>query len=179
VNEALEATLRDLMLRYQQGDAQAFDELYACLAPPLRRYLIARSRQAPADDLLQDTFLQIHRSRRSYDPARPVRPWAFAIARYVHLMSLRTKRRKDRPSVPLDDAPELPVPPEVEGLASRDELSRVLARLQPEALETVLLHHVWGFSFEEIGKMVGMSAGAARVRSSRALSKLRKLLRRP
>jgi DNA-directed RNA polymerase specialized sigma24 family protein len=44
-------------------------------------------------------------------------------------------------------------------------------------VESLLLHHVWGFSFEEIGKMLGIRAGAARVRSTRAMSALRGLLK--
>ena len=110
--------LRTLMVRYQAGDAEAFDQLYVALGPLLRRYLIALARDAQrADDLLQDTFLQLHRSRRTYNPSRPVRPWAFAVARHMWLMDQRTRRRKAPPHQDLDTAPELPVPPEAEGLA--------------------------------------------------------------
>jgi RNA polymerase sigma-70 factor, ECF subfamily len=170
--------LRALMVRYQAGDADAFEQLYGALAPPLRRYLIALARDAQrADDLLQDTFLQLHRSRRTYNPSRPVRPWAFAVARHMWLMDQRTRRRKAPPHQDLESAPELPVPPEAEGLAREDELRRVLARLPADRTEALLLHHVWGFTFEEIGKMLGIRAGAARVRASRAMTALRGLLK--
>ena len=175
---AAEDHLRTLMVRYQAGEADAFEQLYAALAPALRRYLVALARDAQrADDLLQDTFLQLHRSRRTYNPSRPVRPWAFAVARHVWLMDQRTRRRKAPPHVDLEAAPEFPVPPEAEGLAREDELRRVLARLPPDRTEALLLHHVWGFTFEEIGKMLGIRAGAARVRASRGMSALRGLLK--
>lgn len=174
-----ESALRALMARYQQGEAAAFDELYAALAPALRRYLIALARDGPAaDDLLQDTFLQLHRSRRSYNPAQPVRPWVFAVARHVFLMDRRTRRRKAPPHVDLDAAPEMPVPAEVEALGRDDELRRAVAVLPPARAEALLLHHVWGFTFEEIGKMLGIRAGAARVRASRAMQALRQRLAR-
>jgi RNA polymerase sigma-70 factor, ECF subfamily len=170
--------LRALMVRYQAGDAYAFEELYTLLGPALRRYLFALAREAPrADDLLQDSFLQIHRSRRTYNPSRPVRPWAFAVARHAWLMDQRTRRRKAPPHADLEDAPELPVPPEVEGLARGDELRRALASVPPERTEALLLHHVWGFTFDEIGKMLGIRPGAARVRASRAMGVLRGLLK--
>lgn len=166
------------MVRYQEGDAAAFEQLYVALAPLLRRYLLALTRDAQrADDVLQDTFLQLHRSRRTYNPARPVKPWAFAVARHMWLMDRRTRRRKAPPHVDLDAAPELPVPPEAEGLARQDELRRVLARLPADRTEALLLHHVWGFTFEEIGKLLGIRAGAARVRASRAMTALRGLLK--
>lgn len=166
------------MVRYQAGDPLAFDELYARLGPALRRYLLALAREAQhADDLLQDTFLQIHRSRRTYNAARPVRPWAFAVARHVWLMHQRTRRRKAPPHADLESAPELPVPPEVEGLARADALRRALAQVSADRVEPLLLHHVWGFTFEEIGKMLGIRAGAARVRATRAMSALRGLLK--
>lgn len=165
------------MVRYQASDACSFDELYALMAPALRRYLFALARDAQrADDLLQDTFLQIHRSRRTYNPARPVRPWAFAIARHVWLMDERTRRRKRPAHAPLD-AEDLPVPAAVESAARGGEVRRALARMPPDRTEPLLLHHVWGFTFEEIGKMLGIRSGAARVRASRAMAALRELLK--
>jgi RNA polymerase sigma-70 factor, ECF subfamily len=169
--------LRALMVRYQAGEADAFEQLYTLLAPPLRHYLLALARDGQrADDLLQDTFLQIHRSRRTYNPGRPVRPWAFAVARHMWLMDQRTRRRKSPPHVDLDAVPEFPVPPEAEGLAREDDLRRALAQLPPDRAEALLLHHVWGFKFDEIGKMLGIRAGAARVRASRGMAALRGLL---
>lgn len=172
-----EDELRSLMVRYQSGDAAAFDELYARLAPSLRRYLLSLARDGrAADDLLQDTFLQVHRSRRAYNPARPVRPWVFAVARHVWLMAQRTRRRKAPDHLDLESVPELPVPPAVEGLAREELLRTALAALPRERAEILLLHHVWGFTFDEIGKMLGIRPGAARVRASRAMAVLRGLL---
>lgn len=76
-----------LMAAYQAGAIEAFDALYEYLAPSLLHYLAAATRdRAHAQDLLQETFLQIHRSRRACRTGLPVRPWVFAIARHVALM---------------------------------------------------------------------------------------------
>jgi RNA polymerase sigma-70 factor, ECF subfamily len=166
--------LRQLMTAYQAGSLHAFERLYTVLASPLLAYLIALCRdRAHAQDLLQETFLQIHRSRRAYRTDLPVRPWVFTIARHVWLMDRRTRSR--RPAAD-QELPDLPVPAEVEGLAERDRLTRALAGLLPDRREALLLHHVWGFSFAEIGQLLGIRADAAKLRSSRGMGDLRRKL---
>jgi RNA polymerase sigma-70 factor (ECF subfamily) len=87
--------LRALMAGYQRGELEAFDALYLALAPGLRRYLGALCRDAArVDDLLQETFLQIHRARHAYDPRLPAEPWLFSIARHVFLMERRSRSRR-------------------------------------------------------------------------------------
>ena len=70
----------------------------------------------------------------------------------------------------------MPVPAEVESLADRDRLRRALDDVLPDRREALLLHHVWGFSFAEIGQMLGIRADAAKLRSSRGMADLRRLL---
>lgn len=171
------AAARDLMVAYQGGALEAFRDLYALLAPPLRRYLgyLAR-RHDIADDLLQETFLQMHRSRASWDPERPVAPWAFGLARNVFLMHRRAASRFSAVHQSLDAPPELPVPAEADSMAARDLVQRALAALGRDQSEPLLLHHVWGFTFEEIAGMTGLTSAAARARSSRAMATLRETL---
>src|SRR5580693_430551 len=95
--DAAERELCALMEAYLDGRIEAFDGLYAALSHRVRGYLMGLCRDgARADDLLQDTFLQIHRSRRTYEPGRPVTPWVFAIARHVYLMQRRSAGRRLR-----------------------------------------------------------------------------------
>ena len=162
------------MAAYQAGSMAAFEALYASLASPLLAYLTALTRdRAQAQDLLQESFLQIHRSRRAYRPGLPVRPWVFTIARHVWLMDRRHRGRR-----PLADQqlPEVPVPAEVNGLADRDLLRRALDDVLPDRREALLLHHIWGFSFAEIGQMLGIRPEAAKLRSSRGMADLRRVL---
>jgi RNA polymerase sigma-70 factor (ECF subfamily) len=70
------------MDRYAQGDDSAFAELYDGLAPRLLGFLVRQTRdQAKAEDIVQQTMLQIHRARGRFLPGAEVTPWAFAIAR--------------------------------------------------------------------------------------------------
>jgi RNA polymerase sigma-70 factor, ECF subfamily len=162
------------MIRYQGGSLQAFEEIYARLAPGVRRYLWHLTAGSEiADDLLQEAFLQMHRSRAAYNPQYPVRPWVFGLARNVFLMNRRAARRWSQVHDSREDLPDFPVLPEADRLGSQDEIRRSLANVDPGQAEALLLHHEWGFSFEEIAGMLGISAAAARARASRGMADLR------
>lgn len=174
-----EATLQRLMAEYQGGSGEAFDGLHEALAPQLRGYLISATRdRARADDLLQETFLQIHRARAAYRPGWPVRPWVFAIAKRVYLMDRRAAGRRARHEVPAGaEAPDASVPASVDQLNERRELALALRRVSPDGRRAFILHHVIGFSFADIAAKLGIDHGAAKVRSSRAASTMRAWLR--
>jgi RNA polymerase sigma-70 factor, ECF subfamily len=171
---AADDELQRLMTAYQAGRMEAFEELYSRLSPALLGYLATLTRdRTRAEDLVQETFLQLHRSRHTYRPELPLRPWVFTIARHVWLMDRRTRSRRPAADAEL---PDLPVPPEIERLSDRDTLRRALGAILPERREALLLHHVWGFSFAEIGRLLGIRSDAAKLRSSRGMADLRSRL---
>jgi len=88
-------------------------------------------------------------------------------------MDRRYRNRRPRSE---GELPDVPVPAEVESLADRDRLRRALDDVLPDRREALLLHHVWGFSFAEIAQMLGIRADAAKLRSSRGMADLRRLL---
>ena len=163
VSPAAGTSLSRLMAGYQAGDAACFDALYAALAPGLRRYLSALTRDAArAEDLLQETFLRMHKVRHTYDPARPVEPWAFAIARHVFLMAHRRARRsREAPLLSTEYTQPGMTAPDVAAVSAH-ELARALDALPRDRREAVVLHHVWGFRFDEIATRLGIQEGAAR-----------------
>jgi RNA polymerase sigma-70 factor (ECF subfamily) len=168
--------LATLMADYQAGRIEAFDALYAALAGDLRASLIGLCRDAArADDLLQETFLQIHRARASYRPGLPVRPWVRAIAMRVYLMDRRAALRRDRHEARAG-APARAAAAADRVAGARDGLVRALARVPADTRAAFLLHHLFGFTFAEIAARLGIRAGAAKVRSSRARLRLRALL---
>lgn len=168
------------MVAYQAGDESAFESFYGELAGPVRAFLASLTRNAArADDLLQETFFHVHRARQTYDPTRSAKAWVYAIAHNVFLMACRTDRRRGRnEELPADELPDLPVPAEAESLASRDLVARALATLPVDRREALLLHHVEGLSFQEVGAVLGVTTMAAKLRSHRAMTQLRELLSR-
>ena len=171
------AELRALMSRYQKGEMLAFEGLYAALAPPLARYLRSLTHDAArAEDLLQDTFLQIHRSRRSFDPRLAVEPWAYAIAWHVYLMSQRSLGRRLRLEAASAEAHEPHSPPHDAPFMAQRRLNQGLRQLTQERRDAVVLHHVWGLSFREIAERLRISDQAAKLRASRGIAALREIL---
>jgi RNA polymerase sigma-70 factor (ECF subfamily) len=168
-----ERRLRQLMTAYQAGDLSAFEELYAVLAEEARRFFARSRRGVVVNDLVQDLFLEIHRSRRSYAPPLPVRPWIFGIARNVCARDRRRARMQ-----PMAGAMETEAGLQPEGLPATESLDieNALTALPASTREPWLLHHVLGLSFHSIASRLGITVMAAKLRSSRATRALRQAL---
>ena len=174
--DGAEARLCRLMAGYLEGRIDAFDALYDTLAPRIRSYLLGHCRDAAlADDLVQDTFMQLHRSRRTYEPGRPVLPWVFAIARHVHLMQRRTFARRVRFEERLagDRAAAAPPRDDVAALAESEAVRRALGAVLADQRRALLMHHIEGWSFAEIAARLGIRVNAAKTRAFRGMRKLR------
>jgi RNA polymerase sigma-70 factor (ECF subfamily) len=169
------------MQAYLDGRIEAFDALYAAFAGRLRGYLLSQCRDPTlADDLLQETFMQIHRSRRTYQPGRPVTPWVYAIARHVYLMKRRSAGRRTRFEASLaadvrlgDDVSRDALDTIVEGA----EIRRALSGVPADQREALLMHHVEGWSFVEIATRLGIRVNAAKTRAFRGMKKMREHLK--
>jgi len=172
-----EERLRELMVAYQGGAYEAFEALYASLIGPIRGWLTSATRDAArAEDLAQDTFLQMHRARHTYDAAYPVVPWVMAIARHVYLMDRRTASRRPR-YVGGEQAPERAVAADVDRRIHGAPVREAVRRISPDRRGAMLLHHVGGWTFREIARKFGIREAAAKLRSSRAVRQLRDALR--
>src|SRR5882724_10171759 len=89
------STANAAMNRYAMGDDDAFSALHSVLAPEPRRYLLRQTRNASrAEDLLQQTLMQIHCARDRFFIGADVFPWAFSIARRFLIDSIRLERRE-------------------------------------------------------------------------------------
>jgi RNA polymerase sigma-70 factor (ECF subfamily) len=180
------AELADLMARYVDGDAAAFRELYAAVAPRLYGYLVKMARtRALADDLLQQTFLKIHRARGAYVRGADPLPWIYSIA---HRTFIDAVRKDKRAIVAVGSDDELPeVRADLGGAADgvRDEAADpeqvktaldALAALPAQQREAVVLTKLEGKSVAEAAEIAGTTVGAMKVRAHRGYEALRSLL---
>lgn len=172
------------MAAYASGDGRAFARLFALLAPSVHAFFFRSFRDTfVADELMQSTFLKIHRARGTYRTGLPLRPWVFTIASHVRRDELRRRYRvkedcdEDR-LAKAEEQQAMDRARENEGAASdtaaavHDALDRL-----PETQRIVLqLHRFEGMTFGEIAKILGTSEVAVRGRAFRAYEQLRKEL---
>jgi RNA polymerase sigma-70 factor, ECF subfamily len=163
------------MAAYRAGEIEGFARLYELLAGDLQRYFRRTPLDAAAaEDLVQETFLELHRARRTHLPGLPVRPWVFGIARHVLARHRRARGRRARLESALPVG-ELGAPATPSRLETADVRAAV-ERLAPSRRAPWLLHHVEGLSFQEIAARLRIGVGAAKLRSSRAMKSLRRTL---
>ena len=164
-----------LMRAYvQQGDRSAFEALFRRYAGRLLGYFSRTAGPAHAQDMLQKTFLHVHRARHDFRDGAPVRPWIFAIAANVRREHWRRRGRK--PETALDPDRHVPaVEPSTSSPTDR-AVRRALEQLPEGQREVVVLHWYEGLTFSEVSRMVGASPSAVKVRAHRAYKQLRAIL---
>jgi RNA polymerase sigma-70 factor (ECF subfamily) len=121
--------------------------------------------------------MAVHRARHTYDPARPFRPWLFAIVRHKTIDILRKQRQREtvadqytRDQAVLSQAAGTP---EAASTVPEDGL---LERLPDPHREILVLTKIIGYSIAEASGKLGISQSAAKVRVHRAVHKLRQLM---
>lgn len=169
-----------LMAAAQAGDRRAYEELLRECLPLLRAICRARLRDATeAEDAVQDTLLTIHRARDSYNATRPFRPWLVAIAERRALDRLRSRGRRAGREVPVDAAGEIASPERSAeaGLDAQRAAADLRGAVQdlPTAQRTALgLTKIEDLSLAEASRRSGMSVGALKVATHRAMGALRR-----
>lgn len=175
------------MARYCDGDKSAFSELYAHVAPRLSAYLARLTgNRALADDMLQLTFLKVHRARAAYVRGAAPMPWLYAIAHRTFLDEARRQKRSKVVAPKAEDSmPEIRAhisgkPEEAVELPKDQALVRaVMAALQelPQTQrEALVLTKLQGKTLAEAAEIVGTTTGAMKLRAHRGYVALRKAL---
>lgn len=167
----VEPALRALMARALDGDACAYEDMLQQLSGLLRAYFRRRvQRDGEAEDLVQETLLAVHEKRHTYDRARLLTPWVFAIARFKLAGLRRTQVR--RPTTALDEAVAVGEPGDQDEAAVRLDLSRLLAVLPARQRRLLVGVKLRGESVAHIAEAEGMSEGAVKVSVHRGLRTL-------
>ena len=179
----------ELLALFRQGTHEAFGalvrryegELYGYL----RRYLGDRDL---ADDVFQNTFLQLYTKIDQYGTGRPVRPWLYAIATNQAIDALRRQNRHQTVRLHLDgddandtDMPGLltlleshgPSPLEQLQTEERKQLIRATVEKLPDFLkQVVILAYYQGLKYKDVADILGIPVGTVKSRLHTALSKL-------
>ena len=165
----------DLLRRFVDGDAAAFETLFREFSPEVYRWIVRILRdRAAAEDALVEAFWRAHRGRARFDPSRSFGAWMRRIATHVAFDHLKRARRLGRPDAVDDRIP---------ARAGREpDVSRLVARafasLPPKLQIVAVLALVEGQSHAEIADALGVPVGTVKSRVFRATRALRAELTR-
>lgn len=167
----------DLMRSYQRGDETAFQVLFQRHGHRIFRYFVHYTGdRAQAEDLLQQTWLQLHRARARFRPDEPFLPWLYTIAANLRRNSARARARSGADLTRDGELPE-PPPPALGDAEGRDLAVRQAVAALPESYRDVILLHRWHeLGFAEIARILGTTEGAVKLRAHRGYLCLRELL---
>jgi RNA polymerase sigma-70 factor (ECF subfamily) len=175
-----------LMAAYVSGDHGAFERLFRRLAPKVYGFFMRSFGDATvAEELVQVTFLHVHRSRATYRLGLPVRPWLFAVAAHARRDELRRRYRikEDCDEEALVAAEAAHAAATAAGSVADDAEDARATRVReaiaslPESQRVVVhLHRYEGLTFVEIAAILGTTPVAVRVRAFRAYERLREEL---
>jgi RNA polymerase sigma-70 factor (ECF subfamily) len=167
----------ELMGAAQAGDQERYRELLLDISPMLTRFLRRwASHPQDLDDLTQETLIAVHRARHTFDPARPLEPWLFAIARHVAADHLRRQATRLARELPVATLPEVAALDPGDEAAALRRLEGALAQLPAQQREAFELLKLEGVSIAEGAARAGTTTGALKVRAHRAYRALKAML---
>ena len=172
---------REIIGRCLAGEREAFATLvdrYRSMAFTVAYRMVGDG--DAANDLAQEGFIAAYRDLRSFRQDSRFSTWLCSIV----VNKCRDHLRSGKKMVPVDAVPDLragaAADPERAAAIEQteDRLQQALRELPPEYREVLVLKHVEGWSYEEIAGVLGLSAGALKVRAHRAREMLRTILER-
>jgi RNA polymerase sigma factor (sigma-70 family) len=163
----------ELMEFYQMGNDLAFEILFHRHSGRVFGFLSKRlTKKKDADDLLQDVFLKLHRSKHLYNNTLPFSPWLFSITRSVLLDSVKKKQLED----PTEPANFDLLQVEKNQAEQNYDLDKIITSLPPQQQQVVNMRIYDEQTFEEIADRLSTSPENARQLFSRGIKKLRELI---
>jgi RNA polymerase sigma-70 factor (ECF subfamily) len=177
-----------LMLRYQAGDAGAFDALYARHRGGLFRFIARQCRtKEQIEEIFQDVWMNLIQARERYHVGAQFRTYLYTLAHNRMIDHFRRHARSelalfeneagetaaDQLHAPRTDEPAVRAQSNEQGAA----ILRAIAALPAPQREAFLLHEEAGLSIEEIAQAVGIGFETAKSRLRYAIARLRESLR--
>jgi RNA polymerase sigma-70 factor (ECF subfamily) len=185
-------TDEELLSRYREtADPEDFNELVRRYERELYRYLVRYlGDPSLADDVFQNTFLQVHLKRALYEEGRPVRPWLYSIATHQAVDALRKAGR--HPTVSLDQqiatgdadpgalinllVSETPSPLSfLQGQERQEWVRNAVAKLPETLRQTLIMAYYQDMKYREIAEALNIPVGTVKSRLHAALAKLNEM----
>jgi RNA polymerase sigma-70 factor (ECF subfamily) len=181
----------EIMLRVKAGDDPAFDYLVQKYRRPMVGFMYRMAHNtAAAEDLAQEVFLRVYRSRASYEPSAKFTTWLYRIATNLAVNHARdTRHERPENMASLDEPDEetgttmdvADTSPNVEEKLVRQERLKAI-RQKVESLPerqrlAVLMHKYQQMDYKQIGEVLKLSESATKSLLFRAYETLREQLK--
>lgn len=179
----------DLMEAFQNGNEQAFNELVNRYQVRLHNFLFRYTKDhQDCEDLVQETFLRVHKSKHSYERIAKFSTWMYTIALNLAKSLYKKKQRMYEVSIHKDDAdPEdrevvledsgILQDQELHEKLCMEQLEKALMKLPDEFREVVMLRDLQQLSYEEVTEITGVPMGTVKSRINRGRAQLQHLLK--
>ena len=170
---------REVLTACRRGDSQAFEELVRNTYRHVytQAFRLVQDRQ-DAEDVAQEAYLRVFRGLSGFRGDAQFETWLYRIVANTALTHLR--RRKRFGELALEpDLEQAAAPSEVplsDRTVDRDAISKALEGLSPSLRAVVVLKEIYGLSCRDIGRELGVSEGAVKVRLHRARQRLKQAL---
>ena len=169
-------TETELIQRAQEGDPAAIRDIYRMYAP--RVYAIVKRLAADeglAEDWAQEAWVRIFRALGSFRGEARFTTWLHRIAVNSALHGRRWRERRVRHETPIIDS--TPVRARAEDTLLRLRLEKSMQQLPERMRQVLVLHDIEGYTHEDIGEFLGVTAGTSKSQLFKARARMRELLR--
>lgn len=178
----------DLMEYFQEGIELAFNELVKRYTDRLHNFLFRYTHDHhDCEDLVQETFLRVHKSKHSYERIAKFSTWMYTIALNLAKSLFKKKHRMHTVSIHKDEADpndyELLIPDknnlqdeELHNKLSLKQLELALMKLLPEFREVVVYRDIQELTYEEIADITGVPMGTVKSRINRGRAQIQQLI---
>ena len=181
-----------LMLRVKRGDRAAFAELVEKYKQPVMNFIYRSLRdETEAEDLAQNVFLQVYKSRSRYRQTAKFSTWLFTIARNLCLNELRRRSRhpaesieethaenEDQPQRQYEDQSQMAPPEKLLHGELAQKIEEALAELPENQRNAILLCRQDELSYDEIAEVLDCSLSATKSLIHRGRETLKEKLKR-
>lgn len=163
----------ELFEKIQGGDKNAFRELYETSYRPLYAFLLSLTQNSEdAQDLLQDTYIQIYQKSHLYQKKGNPMAWIMKIGKNLFLMKYR--KEKERQFVRYEDMESELGFAQIGDIENKLLLQKMFSDLCREEREIIVMHDVSGMKFREIASIMNKPVGTVLARYNRSIRKLKK-----